>query len=59
MKTKVITYQSANGEKIDMTPAEIKQHEKNGTWPKNSIGQEYCQVSHGLHTVNVMDESEE
>ncbi len=49
MKTKVITYQAPNGETIDLTKKEIKNYKKNGTWPKNSIGQEYCTVSHGLH----------
>lgn len=46
---KVITYQAPNGEKIDLTEKEIRNYKKSGTWPKNSIGQEYCSVSKGLH----------
>lgn len=46
---KVITYSASNGESIDLTPAQVKKLEKAGTWPKNNRGEEYCQVSHGLH----------
>lgn len=50
MKSNVITYQSPKGECINLTPkqvAEIKAGKR--TWPKDSTGQEYCQVSRGLH----------
>jgi hypothetical protein len=54
---KVITYQAPNGETIDLTEQEISEHRSAGTWPKNSRGEEYCTVSHGLHTAE--DECEE
>lgn len=47
--TNVITYSASNGERINLTPAEIEAHEAAGTWPRNSVGEEYCQVHHGLH----------
>ena len=46
---KVITYQAPNGEKIDLTRAQRRTLERAGTWLKTSRGEEYCQVSHGLH----------
>lgn len=50
---KVITYQSPNGEKIDV----CKSCEKklSGNWPRDSKGSEYCTISHGAHkgTCNV------
>ena len=49
MKTKmVITYQSPNGVKINLTPHQISDLEKRGKWPRNESG-EYCTVSHGKH----------
>jgi hypothetical protein len=53
---KVITYQAPNGETIDLTQKEVEQLKKDGEWPKNSIGQEYCTVSHGLHSVREYNE---
>ena len=53
MKTrKVVTYQSPRGNKIDLTPAQVRAHHKAGTWPKDWDGQQYCQVSHGLHSAS-------
>lgn len=49
--TQVITYQAPNGETIDLTPKQIAQLERDGEWPRNSRGEEYCTVSHGLHDV--------
>ena len=48
---KVVTYQASNGETIDMTPAAEQAWKRAGKWPKNSRGEEYCCVSHGLHFV--------
>jgi hypothetical protein len=55
---KVITYQSPRGAAIDLTPSQIKTYRKAGTWPKDSEGQKYCTVSHGLHTKHVSDDNE-
>lgn len=50
---RVITWQAPNGAKINITPkAEVLMKEK-GFWPKNSIGEEYCSVSRGLHLADV------
>lgn len=46
---KVITYQSANGNKVNLTVKQIQRLESVGVWPKDSRGGEYCIVSHGLH----------
>lgn len=45
----VITFQSPRGEKINLTPAQVKTLEKAGCWPKDSVGEQYCTVSHGKH----------
>ena len=44
---KVITWQAPNGKKISL----CGKCEKGlaGNWPKTSEGQDYCQVSKGLH----------
>ena len=46
---KVITYQAPNGETIDLTSAQVEMLERAQKWPRNSRGEEYCSVSHGLH----------
>ena len=46
---KVITYQAPNGSKIDVTDKQAKMMEAAGVWPKNNRGEDYCQVSQGLH----------
>jgi hypothetical protein len=46
---KVITYQAANGATINLTRAQIKALDRARVWPKNSRGEEYATVSHGLH----------
>ena len=46
---KVITYQAPNGETIDLSLAQVDMLERGGKWPRNSRGEEYCSVSHGLH----------
>jgi hypothetical protein len=48
-QTKVITYQAANGAKINLTIPQIRALDKAGVWPRNSRGEEYATVSHGLH----------
>jgi hypothetical protein len=50
MKTKVITYQSPSESKINLTPDQVAKLERAGVWPRDERGQEYCSVSHGLHT---------
>jgi hypothetical protein len=49
MNETVITYQSPNGEIIDLTPFQIDKLRKQGIWPRDQHGAEYCTVSHGLH----------
>lgn len=47
--TKVITYQAPNGDTIRLTLLQVAELERNRTWPRNRVGEEYCQVSHGAH----------
>jgi hypothetical protein len=46
---KVVTWQSPSGRTIHICPACERKLQAAGDWPKDRIGQEYCQVSHGLH----------
>ena len=46
---KVTTWQAPNGETINLTRRQESMLETNGLWPKNSRGEEYRSVSHGLH----------
>ena len=46
---KVVTFQSPNGETIDLSQAQSAMLERAQKWPRNSRGEEYCSVSHGLH----------
>jgi len=46
---KVITYNTPRGRKINLTQPQVRALEENGTWPRSVSGEEYCQVSHGLH----------
>ena len=46
---KVITYQTPNGETIDLSGSQVDMLERAQKWPRNSRGEEYCSVSHGLH----------
>jgi hypothetical protein len=48
--TKVVTYMTPSGDKINLTALQVHQLNALGKWPKNSHGEEYCQVSHGLHS---------
>lgn len=45
----VITYQSSNGYKLNLTPNDIREFEEAATWPRDPQGEEICMVSHGLH----------
>lgn len=49
MSSKVITYQTPSGDRIDITPAQERKLTQRGVWPRNEAGQEYCQVHKGLH----------
>jgi hypothetical protein len=44
---KVTTWQTASGEKIDI--CKVCEKSLSGDWPRNDRGEEFCQVSHGLH----------
>ena len=44
---KVVTYQTATGNKIDI--CQKCERERKGNWPKNDRGEEYATVSMGLH----------
>ena len=46
---KVVTYQAPNGETIDLSQSQAAMLERAQKWPRNSRGEEYCSVSHGLH----------
>ena len=46
-ETKVVTWMSPTGDTMDICrECEAKLE---GRWPKDARGQEYCQVSRGLH----------
>lgn len=46
----VISYQAPHGgPHINLTEWQIAQFRAAGFWPKNPIGQEYCNVHRGLH----------
>lgn len=47
MKTKVITHQTATGDKINLTLRQIHVLNVAEKWPKNQFGEEYAIVSHG------------
>lgn len=46
---KVITYQSPSGARIDISLAQTDALESRGIWPKDSRGQEFCQIRKGEH----------
>lgn len=46
---KVVTYQSPNGDTINLTRAQASKLTAARMWPRDYRGQEYCSVSHGLH----------
>jgi hypothetical protein len=46
---KVVTWQSPSGDTLDICLECEVQLAKSWSWPKDRTGQDYCQVSHGLH----------
>ena len=46
---KVITYQSSNGAKINLSLSQVEKLEGLEIWPKDHLGEDICQVSHGAH----------
>ena len=46
---RIITYQSPSGQTINLSEEQVLQLEAKNSWPKDSNGQEFCQVSHGWH----------
>lgn len=46
---KVITYQSPNGETVNLSANQIRTLESGHNWPRDSRGEEFCSVSRGLH----------
>jgi hypothetical protein len=46
---KVVTYSAPSGGSINVTYKQERRLRNARTWPKNERGEEYCQVSHGLH----------
>jgi hypothetical protein len=50
--TKVVTWQSAGGMKIDIAPNCEARMRAEGEWPRDAVGREYATVSHGLHATS-------
>ena len=48
-KQQVVTWQSPHGDKIRVTPKQERLADAAGVWPRDSRGEEYCQVYFGLH----------
>jgi hypothetical protein len=46
---KIITWQSPSGHAITITRRQEKMMRKAGLWFRDSHGDEFCSVSHGLH----------
>ena len=44
---RVVTWQSPNGYRIDVSLAQEELLRQRGTWPKDPRGEEYCSVHHG------------
>lgn len=47
--TKVVTWQTSDGALINLTAQQSRQLRAAGVWPKTDRGEEYCQVSRGMH----------
>lgn len=47
--SRVITYSTPGGNKIDLTPEQIARLDECGASLRDSRGEPFCQVSHGLH----------
>ena len=48
-KATVITYQTARGERVNVTPAQADRMERAGTWMTGMHGDSYTSVFHGAH----------
>jgi hypothetical protein len=46
---RVVTWQSPSGRTCNVTRQQEKTMRKAGFWPRDSYGDEFCAVSHGLH----------
>jgi hypothetical protein len=46
---RIITWQSPSGRTVAITRRQEKTLRKAGFWPRDSHGDEFCSVSHGLH----------
>ena len=46
---KITTYSSPSHEQISLTPTQERMLTRAGVWPRDSRGEEMCQVAHGLH----------
>lgn len=46
---RVVTYSDDSGNKINICTRCDRVLRRANTWPRNSRGREYCDVSHGLH----------
>lgn len=49
IRAKVVTYGAPSGGSINLTLLQIAMFKRAGLWPRSPRGDEYCQVSHGLH----------
>lgn len=45
----VVTWQSPDGAKINISDRQEKALRAQGRWPRDGKGREYCQVYHGRH----------
>jgi hypothetical protein len=47
--SRVVTYSTPGGNKIDLTPEQVDRLAAAGATLRDSRGEPFCQVSHGLH----------
>lgn len=57
--TRVITWQSPAGATTNVTPAQEAKLKALGSWPRDHQGQEFCDVSRGLHNGTPSDDVDE
>lgn len=50
IRSRVVTYQAPSGDMISLTRPQISKLHAASVWPKDWRGQEFCTVSHGLHS---------
>jgi hypothetical protein len=46
---RVIEYESPTGQRITLTPAQVRRLDAARVWPRDGLGAEYCRVFRGLH----------